>query len=216
MGVLKVLVLLFQCHWRLIKFLPEKIDQLNLDRVLLDIHNVMKSFPRSKHSHLKSDMPQRTIKTLLHSLCRLVGPRVSLTYLFKIWLSCACVDLLKAMLICFFKLADFEPFDFDWGQKSIWIGEPSEEGDQRQRWCSFGMSAYLPWSAHRLSNCFWKSILISSLNDPPHHLSSQNQKKSRTNETLDEIFKKIVSTENSKEVTFFFFLCVFGGGQIPI
>lgn len=72
-----VLTWLMQCHWRLIKFLPEKIEQVNLDRILLDIHNVMKAFPKSKLSQMKSDMPQRTIKTLLHSLCRLVGPKVT-------------------------------------------------------------------------------------------------------------------------------------------
>lgn len=65
-----------QCLWRMIRFLPETINSINLDRVLLDVHNLMKVFPKDKLKHLKSDVPYRTLKTLLHTLCKLTGVKV--------------------------------------------------------------------------------------------------------------------------------------------
>lgn len=67
---------LLQCHWRMIKLLPEKIESLYLDRILLDIHNFMKAFPKELLKQKPNDMAYRTVKTLLHTLSRLVGPRV--------------------------------------------------------------------------------------------------------------------------------------------
>lgn len=60
----------------MIRFLPETINSINLDRVLLDVHNLMKVFPKDKLKHLKSDVPYRTLKTLLHTLCKLTGVKV--------------------------------------------------------------------------------------------------------------------------------------------
>ncbi|XP_028304903.1 cytoskeleton-associated protein 5 isoform X3 [Gouania willdenowi] len=65
-----------KCLWRLIRFLPENINSLNLDRILLDVHNFMKVFPKEKLKQLNSDMPHRTLKTLLHTLCRLTGVKI--------------------------------------------------------------------------------------------------------------------------------------------
>ncbi|KAL2089066.1 hypothetical protein ACEWY4_015965 [Coilia grayii] len=123
--------MVMKCHWRFIKFLPDKIEQVNLDSILLDIHIIMRAFPKSKLSHQKSDMPQRTVKTLLHTLCRLVGPKI-LNHLTLI--------------------------------------ENKNESE---------LETYLK--------------KVTSDNDAAH------SKKSKTNETLDALFKKIVSTENSKE-----------------
>lgn len=60
----------------MMKLLPEKIESLYLDRVLLDIHNFMKAFPKERLKQKPNDMAHRTVKTLLHTLCRLVGPKV--------------------------------------------------------------------------------------------------------------------------------------------
>lgn len=60
----------------MIKLLPEKIESLYLDRILLDIHNFMQAFPKELLKLKPNDMAHRTVKTLLHTLYRLVGPKV--------------------------------------------------------------------------------------------------------------------------------------------
>uniref|UniRef100_A0A6Q2Y812 TOG domain-containing protein n=1 Tax=Esox lucius TaxID=8010 RepID=A0A6Q2Y812_ESOLU len=68
--------LVMKCLWRMIRFLPETINSINLDRILLDVHNFMKVFPKEKLKQLKSDVPHRTMKTLLHTLCKLTGSKI--------------------------------------------------------------------------------------------------------------------------------------------
>ncbi|RVE72144.1 hypothetical protein OJAV_G00059000 [Oryzias javanicus] len=75
-GSHKISDLVMKCLWRVIRFLPETIHNINLDRILLDVHNFMKVFPKEKLKQHKSDLPHRTLKTLLHSLCKLTGAKI--------------------------------------------------------------------------------------------------------------------------------------------
>ncbi|XP_054256793.1 cytoskeleton-associated protein 5 isoform X2 [Indicator indicator] len=68
--------LVMKCLWRMVRLLPETINSINLDRILLDIHIFMKVFPKEKLKQCKSDLPIRTLKTLLHTLCKLKGPKI--------------------------------------------------------------------------------------------------------------------------------------------
>ncbi|XP_056106842.1 cytoskeleton-associated protein 5 isoform X3 [Rhinichthys klamathensis goyatoka] len=68
--------LVMKCLWRMIRYLPQTINRINLDRILLDVHNFMKVFPKEKLKQLNSDVPHRTLKTLLHTLCRLTGSKI--------------------------------------------------------------------------------------------------------------------------------------------
>ncbi|XP_067850163.1 cytoskeleton-associated protein 5 isoform X2 [Heptranchias perlo] len=68
--------LVMKCLWRMIRLLPSNVNVINVDRILLDIHNFMRVFPRERLKQMKSDLPMRTQKTLLHTLCKLLGPKI--------------------------------------------------------------------------------------------------------------------------------------------
>ncbi|XP_030056735.1 cytoskeleton-associated protein 5 isoform X2 [Microcaecilia unicolor] len=68
--------LVMKCLWRMVRLLPESINSINLDRILLDIHNFMKVFPKDKMKQHKNELPMRTLKTILHTLCKLKGPKI--------------------------------------------------------------------------------------------------------------------------------------------
>ena len=60
----------------MVKMLPDIINDLNLDRVLYDIHMFLKAFPSHSWKDRPNDLPLRTIKTVLHSLVKLKGSKV--------------------------------------------------------------------------------------------------------------------------------------------
>ncbi|XP_063800617.1 cytoskeleton-associated protein 5 isoform X2 [Pseudophryne corroboree] len=68
--------LVMKCLWRMIRLIPEAINNINLDRILLDIHNFMRVLPKEKLKQHKSELPMRTLKTLLHTLCKHKGPKI--------------------------------------------------------------------------------------------------------------------------------------------
>uniref|UniRef100_A0A8D2LPH5 Cytoskeleton associated protein 5 n=1 Tax=Varanus komodoensis TaxID=61221 RepID=A0A8D2LPH5_VARKO len=68
--------LVMKCLWRMVRLLPETINTINLDRIMLDIHIFMKVFPKEKLKQYKSEFPIRTLKTLIHTLCKLKGPKI--------------------------------------------------------------------------------------------------------------------------------------------
>ncbi|XP_074005798.1 cytoskeleton-associated protein 5 isoform X2 [Numenius arquata] len=68
--------LVMKCLWRMVRVLPETVNSINLDRILLDVHIFLKAFPKEKLKQCKNWVPMRTLKTLLHSLCKLKGPKI--------------------------------------------------------------------------------------------------------------------------------------------
>ncbi|CAH8828703.1 unnamed protein product [Trichobilharzia szidati] len=62
--------------WRVTKGMNTAFNNYAVDVILLDCHHFLKAFPSSFWGSQKSDVPLRTIKTLLHVLCRLQGPSI--------------------------------------------------------------------------------------------------------------------------------------------
>lgn len=52
------------------------VNSYSLDVILLDCHHFLKAFPSPSWKQRKSDVPLRTIKTMLHVLCRLRGSAI--------------------------------------------------------------------------------------------------------------------------------------------
>ncbi|ESO97492.1 hypothetical protein LOTGIDRAFT_228176 [Lottia gigantea] len=72
----KFLELIMKCLWRLMRMLPNTINELNIERTLLDCHQFLRAFPSSSWKERSSDLPLRTIKTILHSLATLKGKKI--------------------------------------------------------------------------------------------------------------------------------------------
>uniref|UniRef100_A0A8C8RUY7 TOG domain-containing protein n=1 Tax=Pelusios castaneus TaxID=367368 RepID=A0A8C8RUY7_9SAUR len=68
--------LVAKCLWRITQLLPRTISTINLDQILLDIHLFMKAIPQEKLKNCPSQFPLRALKTLLHTLRRLMGPGI--------------------------------------------------------------------------------------------------------------------------------------------
>ncbi|XP_030845166.1 cytoskeleton-associated protein 5-A isoform X3 [Strongylocentrotus purpuratus] len=75
-GSTKFASLIMKCLWRLVRTMPNIINELNVDRILLDLHQFLKAFPSSVWRDLPSDTPLRTVKTILHSLAKILGQKV--------------------------------------------------------------------------------------------------------------------------------------------
>ena len=73
-----ILYLCRQCLWRMVRNLPGIIDDLDVDCILWDLHQFLVAFPSHTWRHRPSDVPLRTVKTILHSLAKLKGNKVCL------------------------------------------------------------------------------------------------------------------------------------------
>lgn len=72
--------LTLKCLWRLVKFLPDWEADLDITMVLMKIHNFLKDFPPSTWKKRDSDTPIRTVKTILHTITKMVGGEKILQY----------------------------------------------------------------------------------------------------------------------------------------
>uniref|UniRef100_A0A0X3NYS1 TOG domain-containing protein n=2 Tax=Schistocephalus solidus TaxID=70667 RepID=A0A0X3NYS1_SCHSO len=62
--------------WRITKGLSENGNKYAFDVILIDCHNFLKAFPSPSWKTRKSDVPLRTIKTMLHTFCVVRGPGI--------------------------------------------------------------------------------------------------------------------------------------------
>jgi hypothetical protein len=68
---------LLQCLWKLTRQIPQVADSLNLDQLLLDMHQFMVGYLRMVPVPSPDDIPFRTVKTVLFHLTNTVGAKVS-------------------------------------------------------------------------------------------------------------------------------------------
>ena len=66
-----------KCLWKLARFLPDIIQDLNVDAVLLDIHIFLKKYPSSYWKTKEDQRPMTTITVFLRTLVKLLGAEVS-------------------------------------------------------------------------------------------------------------------------------------------
>ncbi|GLG98562.1 Protein mini spindles [Gryllus bimaculatus] len=76
--------LTLKCLWRLIKFLPDWEGELDILMVLQKIHNFLKDYPSSVWKKRECDNPIRTVKTILHTITKMVGGERILQYVTRI------------------------------------------------------------------------------------------------------------------------------------
>ncbi|XP_038047612.1 cytoskeleton-associated protein 5-like [Patiria miniata] len=72
----KFVQLVMKCLWRMVRMMPNIIDTLKVDRVLLDLHQFLKAFPSHSWRDRPSDTPLRTVKTILHSMAKIHGEKI--------------------------------------------------------------------------------------------------------------------------------------------
>jgi len=69
----KILDLHMKCLWKLARFVPDIIQDLNVDAVLLDIHIFLKKYPSSYWKTKEDQRPMTTITVFLRTLMKLLG-----------------------------------------------------------------------------------------------------------------------------------------------
>lgn len=65
--------LLMKCIWRNVKLMPERVNELDYELVLMEIHEFMLQLPTSWWQQRPSDTPNRTIKTIIHNMTKIKG-----------------------------------------------------------------------------------------------------------------------------------------------
>ncbi|XP_077995152.1 cytoskeleton-associated protein 5-like isoform X5 [Glandiceps talaboti] len=73
---LKFRELVMKCLWKMVRMLPTIATNMNIDRILLDLHVFLKTFPSQTWKERGNDTPLRTIKTIIHSLAKILGNKI--------------------------------------------------------------------------------------------------------------------------------------------
>ncbi|XP_023239725.1 cytoskeleton-associated protein 5-like [Centruroides sculpturatus] len=69
--------LVMKCLWKMLRMMGNYIDELNVDRILLDLHVFLKTYPSSYWRDRPSDTPIRTVKTVLYTLVKYKGEDIT-------------------------------------------------------------------------------------------------------------------------------------------
>lgn len=69
--------LVMKCLWKMLRMMGNYIDELNVDRILLDLHVFLKTYPSSYWKDRPSDTPIRTVKTVLYTLVKYKGEDIT-------------------------------------------------------------------------------------------------------------------------------------------
>lgn len=65
--------LLMKCIWRNVKVIPDRLQDLDYDAVLLEVHEFMLALPSAWWQQRPSDTPLRTVKTIIHNMTKIKG-----------------------------------------------------------------------------------------------------------------------------------------------
>eukprot|EP00051_Salpingoeca_urceolata_P019401 m.283246 g.283246 ORF g.283246 m.283246 type:complete len:2080 (+) comp19412_c0_seq6:220-6459(+) len=68
--------LIMKCTWKITKLLPEIVADIDLPRLLLNVHKFLEEHPPVAWKQRDDDTPLRTMKTILHSLVKIKGADV--------------------------------------------------------------------------------------------------------------------------------------------
>lgn len=62
-----------KCIWRNVKVIPDRLQDLDYDSVLLEVHEFMLALPSVWWQQRPSDTPLRTVKTIIHNMTKIKG-----------------------------------------------------------------------------------------------------------------------------------------------
>ncbi|UYV60269.1 msps [Cordylochernes scorpioides] len=65
--------IVMKCLWKMLRMIDTYIHELNFDRILLDIHTFLKMYPSSFWKERTTDIPLKTIKTIIFNLVKYKG-----------------------------------------------------------------------------------------------------------------------------------------------
>lgn len=65
--------LVMKCLWKIVKTISNRSAELDYDTILLTVHQFFKDYPSSWWKTRHSDLPVRTVKTVLHSMTKIKG-----------------------------------------------------------------------------------------------------------------------------------------------
>ncbi|XP_044007897.1 protein mini spindles isoform X2 [Aphidius gifuensis] len=68
--------LAMKCLWKIVKTMTNWSDDLDYDTILFEVHQFFKDYPTSWWKKRSTDMPLRTIKTVLHSMTKVKGSSI--------------------------------------------------------------------------------------------------------------------------------------------